>query len=338
MKRILVTLVIIVTIFNGLVIYQKLHQTASPPFTPQVLPVLPPTPPGATERITVEQARQTINEKDAKELMLWLTDDAREGRMSGKKGNRDAAQYIKSNMESSGLKTVLQPFHIRRLNPGPENETGDDHTSNVIGTLDGDTDREIVIASHLDHVGWGPSMARDGGDKIHPGADDNASGCVGVMLSAKAFSKIKKPRHRIVFICFSAEEMGLIGSEHYVKQLGKDRLANIDLMVNFDMIGRLGAKGKTVEAIGARDTPKLTKLLGNLESKYNLTIEPKTAKGDNGSDQAPFYRAGVPVCFFFTGMHPQYHCATDTPDRINYSGLVSITQLAFELANEYDKE
>lgn len=285
---------------------------------------------------TFEDARKLITVDKNKEFLYWFADDAREGRMSGKKGNREAAEFIKKKFELFGLQTSYQKFPIRRMNPGPNNETGDDFSQNVIGILPGKTNRVITITSHVDHVGYGPQMTLDNKVGIHNGADDNGSGCTGVVALAEAFSKAPKLEHTLVFITFSGEEMGLVGSKYYVKSLSKEKVQEIDLMINFDMIGRLS--NNTCQAIGARKNPKLMEVFGKLQDQHRITFEPSTGDNDNGSDHAPFRDAGVPFCFFFTGMHKDYHRVSDKPDTINYEGLTNIVRFAFDVVASYDKK
>jgi aminopeptidase YwaD len=224
------------------------------------------------------------------------------------------------------------------VNPGPKNELGDDFSQNVIAYKPGQTDSVIVIGAHLDHVGYGPAMALDNGIAIHNGADDNGSGTTGVLLTARAMSKLPPLRHTIVFILFSGEEMGLLGSKYYTNQLTVDQWKKIDLMVNYDMIGRLKPSG-AVECVGARNNPTLTKILGSIESKYApiKSLEPTVSKKDD-SDHAPFHNKGVPICFFFTGLHPQYHKATDDVHLINFEGLVAVVKSGMDLVYQYDQQ
>lgn len=343
MKQLLAGLLVLSSLLSIWGVYYKTQHKRQPIQNSPIVQVPPITQRPVTpiipdpKELTVEQAKEKIiTEKAAKEVVYWLADDAREGRMSGKKGNREAAEYIKKKFESFGLKTSYQQFPIRKMNNGPNDEEGDAFTNNVIGVLQGETDNKIYICSHIDHVGWGPSMTLDNKVGIHPGADDNASGCAGVVACAEAFSKIKKPKHTMVFITFSGEEMGLLGSQFYVKQLQKAEIDKIDLMVNFDMIGRLSPK-TTCQAIGARKNTTLMSIIQKLEPKYTVKFEPSVGDNDNGSDHAPFRNVGVPFCFFFTGMHGQYHRTTDKPQTVDYVGLTNITKFVFEMTCEYDK-
>jgi hypothetical protein len=342
MKQLLIALTVLssgLTFVQGYYAARTTHQQEMAPFVQQnpsqgTNELRPPPKP---TKATLADALKTITEKDAKEVVYYLADDAREGRMSGKKGNEEAAAWIKARFESFGFNAEYQQFQINGgMNQGPKREVGKSVSNNVIATLPGKTDRLIIVASHLDHVGYGPQMALDRTIGIHHGADDNASGCAGVLEVAEAVSKMEKLDHTIVCICFSGEEMGLIGSKHYVGELGKDGLSKIDLMINFDMIGRMTDQ-KSIQAIGARQNQFLMKQLPELEKKYGVSIRPTTGDGDDNSDHAPFRHAGVPVCFFFTGLHKDYHRITDTADKINYEGLTAVAKLGLEVLVSSDK-
>ena len=145
---------------------------------------------------------------------------------------------------------------------------------------------------------------------------------------------MEKPRHTFVFICFSAEEMGLIGAKYYVSH-PVFPLNNTVLMVNFDMVGHWKNK-KSISARGASRIPLISKIVGNLESKYPFGVQ--TAGGSGGSDHAVFGNRGIPYVFFHTGGHPYYHTPDDDAHRIDYNGLNLIAKFAFEMIYEYDQK
>lgn len=347
MKKILFVALIFSTLMTGgLYLYKQSNKPTEAQHGPKpVVPVQPvtpiqppPTPPVVPKMFTFADAVNTMTKEDANQWLSYLASDELEGRMSGKAGNKLAAEFCKKKFEEWGYKAEYQRFPIRRVNPGPKNEQGDDFSQNVIAYKPGQTDFVIVVAAHLDHVGYGPAMATDQGIAIHNGADDNGSGTTGVLLTAKSISKLPPLKHGIVFILFSGEEMGLIGSKYYTGQLTPDQWKKIDLMVNYDMIGRLKPTGY-VECVGARNNPTVTRMLGTLENKYApiKTLDPTVKKSDD-SDHAPFYNRGVPICFFFTGMHPQYHKATDKVSLINFDGLVAVAKTGMDLVYQYDQQ
>ncbi len=199
-------------------------------------------------------------------------------------------------------------------------------TKNVVGVIEGEgphADETIVMGAHYDHLGRGGfgSLAPFSRE-IHNGADDNASGTTMLMETARriAARPDKLPR-RIVFIAFSGEERGLLGSSHYVEH----PLYPLDktvMMLNFDMVGRLNARDE-VTIYGTGTSPGLDKVVDSLGQSFGLKIQ-KIADGRGPSDQESFYRKNIPVLFFFTGTHLDYHRPSDDADRLNYPGMARI--------------
>ncbi len=192
--------------------------------------------------------------------------------------------------------------------------------NNVVGVLEGEgpnADETIVIGAHYDHLGYGPYGSRRPNVKaIHNGADDNATGTAAVMELARRFAK-KKPARRMVFVGFSGEERGLIGSNFYVA----NPLFSLDktvAMINFDMIGNLKEGGLQVGGVrSAKEFPKLVEeVVAEVDMKVNTSI------GMGGSDHAGFYRKNVPVMFFHTGLTTLYHTPEDDFETINVNGVV----------------
>lgn len=205
-------------------------------------------------------------------------------------------------------------------------------TKNVVGVLEGTgplADETIIIGAHYDHVGrneFGGSLA--GTNEIHNGADDNASGTATVMELARRIGARKDPLpRRIVFMTFSGEEEGLLGSQYYVK----NPLYPLDktvYMINFDMVGRLN-ENNVLHVYGAWSTPGMDDIVAALGKSAGFST--KLTGGTGGyfaaSDHASFFQAGLPVLFFFTDVHPDYHRPSDDSDKINYPGMARIADL-----------
>lgn len=199
-------------------------------------------------------------------------------------------------------------------------------TRNVIGVLPG-TDpalrhQAIVIGAHYDHLGRGgeTSMAPDQHGQIHHGADDNASGTAVVMALARAFGAAGGAPRTLVFAAFSGEELGLLGSAEYLRRPAVPVDKTV-LMVNLDMVGRL-REGR-LHIGGADSGTGLRDVVTEAARDLSLSLElPPSPFGP--SDHTSFYVAGVPVLFFFTGAHGDYHRPTDTWDRINAQGLATV--------------
>lgn len=212
-------------------------------------------------------------------------------------------------------------------------------TDNVGAVLEGVgslKDEYVVVGSHYDHVGYGYFGSRDPDPrgKLHPGADDNASGTSGnLIVSARlkeAWDELgDTPRRSILFLAFSAEEGGLVGSKFYVKH----PIVPIEkhaLMINMDMIGRLDEE-KGLELGGVRTAVGLEDWIKPYVDSAGFNIAPKPS-GLGPSDHASFAGAGVPALFLFTGLHKQYHMPTDTPDLINVDGATQVADLAYRIA------
>lgn len=207
---------------------------------------------------------------------------------------------------------------------------------NVLAQIPGQTDEVILLGAHFDHIGddvTGQCRAivrRDSRDTICNGADDNASGTAMLLELARAYVEAGlKPERTIVFAHFSGEELGLLGSDALFDDPPFDQ-AKVAAMVNLDMVGRLGPRGLAIGGIGSSDEwmPLLDEL-GNrgMEVLYEGSTTTR-------SDHAHWFRAQIPVLFFFTGVHGDYHRAGDEIDEINVEGLASIGQLVSDLVWE----
>ena len=207
------------------------------------------------------------------------------------------------------------------------------NTSNVIAYLPGTDPKKanemIVIGAHFDHLGWGGegsgTLASIKDKAIHHGADDNASGTAGLIETAFALSKkpLKRP---VMFIGFTAEERGLLGSAHFVKQpvIGLD---SICMMLNMDMIGRLKDGKLNIGGIGTSSGFK--PLLDSIGKLHPVTLS-FTEDGFGPSDHASFYGKEKPVLFFFTGLHTDYHKPSDTWEKINYEGESTVVGMVLQ--------
>jgi len=201
-------------------------------------------------------------------------------------------------------------------------------TRNVIGVLEGagpTADETIVVGAHYDHLGHGGmtsgSLAMFSRE-IHNGADDNASGTALVMELARRLGKRADPLpRRVVFMAFSGEEKGLLGSRHYVEH-PLIPLSKTVMMINFDMVGRLDPKGE-LTVVGTGSTTGIVDALGTAAGFKIKKVKGMT-DGFGGSDHESFYLKNVPILFPFTGLHPDYHRPSDDTERINFAGMARI--------------
>jgi Peptidase family M28/PDZ domain len=202
---------------------------------------------------------------------------------------------------------------------------------NIIGTLEGAgplANEIVVIGAHYDHLGFGGPGSKAKGKTIHPGADDNGSGTTSVMELARRFGAIKNRQgRRLVFMLFSGEERGLLGSAFYCNKEPLFPLESTVAMVNLDMVGRLNDKTNFLKADGVGSAKEWEPLVDKLNADIGFNIE-KSAMGlMNRSDLASFYRKGVPCVFYWTGFHEDYHQPTDTADKININGMLKVVSL-----------
>jgi hypothetical protein len=292
-----------------------------------------PQQPPAIKQPTFEDALSSINEKDCFVDLSYFASDYLEGRMSGKKGNVAAAEYILRSLEECGLRTTTQQFKISRANPGPKGESGDDFTRNVYGWIDGCDlkDEIVVVGAHFDHIGYGPKYSRSNSVAVHNGADDNASGTTAVLAIARAMSGLK-PSRTVVFQFYSAEEMGLVGSRFYCNNpifpVDNPDIRKHVAMINLDMVGHLRTDEFKVSIPEGID---MWPIIGELAGRYRFASK-VTGRGTGGSDHASFYNKKIPVAFIHTGTHKYYHTPQDDVSTLNIPGVVQISKYAFELA------
>ena len=262
-----------------------------------------------------------------------LASDKMKGRGTGSKENKKAAKYVASQfkkygLEHKGTQGFYQPFtaKVRHVTvPDSLRET-----NNVIGFLDNGAAYTIVIGAHFDHLGLGrqgSSKADKPEGQIHNGADDNASGVAGLLELARYFSKNEtKEPYNFLFIAFGAEELGLLGSRHFVSNPTLP-LDKIDFMSNMDMIGRYDpSRGVGIGGYGTSDEwPEIFK---DVKSETKFFTD---RAGSGGSDHGSFYAKKIPVLFFHTGGHDDYHKPTDDAEKINFKAAAGILGIQIQL-------
>lgn len=208
---------------------------------------------------------------------------------------------------------------------------------NVAGYLPGTSDEFVVIGAHYDHLGLGDqsSLAPSKIGSVHHGADDNASGTAGLIELARHYgarqhaAAAEKPRRGLLFLAFAAEEIGLLGSRHWVENPTLP-LENAVSMLNMDMVGRIDS-GKLY--IGGSGTAKpFEQMIDNIAGDYSFTID-VSRSGYSASDHSSFVGKKIPVLFFFSGLHADYHKPSDTADKINAESAVELLALVSALTD-----
>ncbi len=210
------------------------------------------------------------------------------------------------------------------------------HARNVVGMLNNNASTVAVIGAHYDHLGrneFGGSMI-PGETAVHNGADDNASGTVVMMhLAHMLASNNLHENNNYLFVAFSAEEQGLVGSKYFVRHPPVDA-QKFNFMINMDMVGRYRHE-KGLEISGLGTSPDAFGFIRTMQYD-TLIIKPKEA-GTGPTDHTSFYHAGIPVLSFFTGIHEDYHKPSDDADRLNYNGMLSIARLMYRIILEIDQ-
>jgi aminopeptidase YwaD len=209
---------------------------------------------------------------------------------------------------------------------------------NIVGLLPGrDTTRVLVLGAHYDHLGFGGEHSLRPDERVaHPGADDNASGTAALLGAARLLAERARtgwrPEHDLVFAAFTGEEMGIVGSSHFVDRPPRP-LASVEAMLNLDMVGRL--QGGKLMVMGTGTAEEFPALLQNANRAAGFDLK-TSGDGYGPSDHSSFYKRQVPVLMLFTGAHADYHRPTDTWDKIDEQGLWRVTRFAAALVESLD--
>lgn len=236
---------------------------------------------------------------------------------------------LKSWIEEVDKDLKPRPFEIPALTVelGADVRREQRHVPNVAAYLPGETDEYIILGAHFDHLGMGEhsSMAPDlAGKAIHHGADDNASGTAGLLELAAWFAGRPKARRGLLFLAFSGEELGLVGSSYYVNHPLRP-LGQAAAMINLDMIGRIKEGRVFVGGAGTGDS--LQAALDEARRSSPLTFDLSDQGGYGSSDHFSFTTKQVPVLFFFSGLHSDYHKPSDTWDKIDAQSAAGLLQV-----------
>jgi hypothetical protein len=265
----------------------------------------------------------------------FLADDRQEGRGVGTAGLSRAGAYVRDGFAHAGLQATFQSFTISPDAPAVLHTTlGGTATRNVVALLPGTSPalrgEVIVIGAHYDHLGFGGfgAMDPDSTGRVHNGADDNASGTAALLETARLLAR-RHPARTIVFVAFSGEELGTLGSSYFVQHPVPQPVDSIYAMLNMDMVGRL--RGARLLALGATTAKEFPALLDSLNTPPRFDLR---ASGDGWgpSDHAVFFGARRPVLHFFTDLHEDYHRSTDDWEKINASGLAQVAQFVADVA------
>lgn len=291
-------------------------------------------------------AQTTISETNLRNHVTFLASDKLKGRGTATKEEQKAAKYLAKQFKKAGLKpkgdngSWFHEFSFKKPQDPHGTVSADApvlKSRNVAAYLDNGAPNTIIIGAHYDHLGLGHdrnSLEANSVGKIHNGADDNASGTAGVLELARYFAQNGvREQHNFLFLCFSGEELGLLGSKKYVETPTVD-LSKVHFMLNMDMIGRLNEDNRMVVG-GVGTAPNFVPLLNSLNTP-ELSIKQDSA-GIGPSDHTSFYLKNIPVLFFFTGQHTDYHKPSDDVEKVNFTGQKAILNYAVRLIDALDK-
>ena len=307
----------------------------------------------------IERALNTINRSSAEATINFLASDELQGREAGFHGSRVTSEYIVSLLQWMGVSSLadsyFQPFDAYRKERQKKGrlEVHPDSIAklkqevhqklsmrNVLGMIPGKNTKEyVIVGAHFDHLGIDPVLD---GDQIYNGADDNASGVSAVLQIARAFlASGEQPERNVIFAFWDGEEKGLLGSKYFVQTC--PFLSQIKGYLNFDMIGRNNKpqQPKQVVYFYTAAHPVFGDWLKEDIRKYGLQLEPDYRAWENpigGSDNGSFAKVGIPIIWYHTDGHPDYHQPSDHADRLNWDKVVEITKASFlnmwKMANE----
>jgi len=276
--------------------------------------------------------------------VTYLADDKLEGRRTGTAGEKLAAEYISKRYQELGLVAIdgsyLQHFKTSGAsNPHEDHQHGGGgevvNGMNVIGFLDHGAKTTVVIGGHYDHLGYGgkgSGSLSPTKNQIHNGADDNASGIATLLQLAALLKHVKSNNY--LFMSFSGEEQGLLGSSFWVKNPTL-ALSKINYMINMDMVGRLNEE-RTLAINGTGTSPSWDTAIDKA-NRYDLKVV-KSESGVGPSDHTSFYYQDIPAIQFFTGAHKDYHKPTDDVELVNFDGIKDITLYIHDIIVELDDD
>lgn len=252
-------------------------------------------------------------------IIQTLSHDSLQGRPAGSIYEKRSANYIAKQFNNLGLKSKLQVYKFKT-----KDSTSFIRSQNVYCFINNKADSTIIIGAHYDHIGLGGPLSRSMGKKgVHHGADDNASGIALLLGLTKNLKQWNNPKYNYVLVAYSAHEIGLYGSTSF--GILATKKYDIALVINFDMVGRMHPDLKWLKIAGV-DTSKVENSFFKTDFKYihfkfdtdSILLELDTKK---------FYENQISCISFTTGVHDDYHKITDTENKINYPGMLSIQKM-----------
>ena len=242
--------------------------------------------------------------------------------------------YVQKGIANKFFKdeTVTHDIKIK-IDIGNKVRTG----HNVIGYIDNAAVNTIIIGAHYDHLGFGEdhnSLFIGTTPAIHNGADDNASGTSAMIEVSKLMKAANLKKYNYLFIAFSGEELGLYGSKYFTEH-STINLSTANYMINLDMVGRLNDSTRGLNIGGYGTSPTWGEMLNAKDNYFAIKFD---SSGTGPSDHTSFYRKDIPVLFFFTGVHSDYHKPSDDADKINYTGQLKVVNYIYDIVVATNKK
>jgi aminopeptidase YwaD len=279
----------------------------------------------------VKNKIKTATERGATGLLIFNTSTIDDGIKFEAKDKTPTTTipvvYIKKTVAEKYFKDETTSHDIKlKVDISERKRTG----HNVVGYVDNGAANTIIIGAHYDHLGYGEdhnSLFTGTKPEVHNGADDNASGTSAMLELSKLISSSKLKKYNYLFIAFSGEELGLYGSKYFTEH-STISITNVNYMINLDMVGRLNDSTKGLSIGGYGTSPTWGKILSAKDNYFTIKFD---SSGTGPSDHTSFYRKDIPVLFFFTGVHGDYHKPSDDANKINYDGTVKIIKYIYNI-------
>lgn len=270
---------------------------------------------------TIQKEAQNAKNKNATALILYNSTSLTDNVLFNKNDSSQSAGIPVLYITADGMKKYFADItSAYKISSNVDLQHADRKARNVVAFIDNHAATTVIIGAHFDHLGYGEdNNSLDGRGQIHNGADDNASGTAALIELSRLLQNSKAKSNNYLFIAFSGEELGLFGSKYWLAHPSIKITPNY--MINMDMIGRYDSARKLT--IGGYGTSPVWGNIFSTTTDKNLVVK-LDSSGSGPSDHASFYRDSIPVLFFFTNSHPDYHKATDDWDKINYQGEVEI--------------
>ncbi|HMW25492.1 MAG TPA: M28 family peptidase, partial [Ferruginibacter sp.] len=281
-------------------------------------------------------AKKIVNaaSKGATGLFIYNTSSIKDELKFDPKSKAEKAKipviYISKDAREKYLKDETASYDIKlEVSISEKKRTG----HNVVGYIDNGAATTVILGAHFDHLGYGEdhnSLYTGSTPMIHNGADDNASGTAALIELAKQVKKSKLRNNNYIIIAFSGEELGLFGSKYFTEHPTVD-ISKANYMINMDMVGRLNDSTHGVTIGGYGTSPWWGQTLTASDKYFKLNFD---SSGTGPSDHTSFYRKDIPVLFFFTGAHSDYHKPSDDADKINYTGELMLIRYIYNVIDK----